>query len=94
MQVLGRSRRLHTIFGAWHKLERNSLLFSEEPVVRTEPRAILRVRPRVLGDAAEAHITTDCAQIATRRVDDIKYFLQYGQLLACCQKVDKESRLT
>ena len=57
------------------KVDRDGLLFGEEAVVGAEPRAVLRVRARVVGQAAEADVPADRAQVPPVRVDDLVHAL-------------------
>lgn len=54
---------VHTVFGPWHEIERLALLVREEPVVGTEPRAVLWVRAWVVGQPAQADIPTYRGQV-------------------------------
>ena len=59
-----------------HKIDLLTLLFREQTVVRPKPRAILRIRTRVIGKPTQANVTTNRCQITSRRVNDVKYFLR------------------
>lgn len=65
-----------TIFRS--RLERHFVvfLFREKPVVRAIPAPILRVRARVVGQAADALVAPDSSEVAPFRMDDIVDFLQ------------------
>ena len=69
----GREKRTEVRPGL--KVDRDGLLLGEEAVVGAEPRAVLRVRARVVGQAAEADIPADRAQVAPVGVDDLVHAL-------------------
>lgn len=45
-----------TVFGPRSEIDRLALLVREQSVVGTEPRAVLRIRARVVGEPAEADV--------------------------------------
>lgn len=57
------------------KVNRHALLLGEEPVVGAEPRAVLWVRARVVGQAPEADVPPDRGQVPARGVDDLPHAL-------------------
>lgn len=58
---------------ARHEVERDALLIGEEPVMGTEPRAVLRVRARVVRQPAKSDIAPDRSEIPAGGVDDVVY---------------------
>lgn len=59
------------MFGPRHEVERLRLLVCEQAVVGAEPRAVLRVRARVVGKPAQAHVAPYRGDVLARRVDDV-----------------------
>jgi hypothetical protein len=64
------------VLGPGGKVQRVALLLDKQPVVRSEPRAVLRVRTRIFGQAAETGVPADGGQVSPRRVDDVEHLLR------------------
>jgi hypothetical protein len=63
------------MMGARDKLDWLALLFHKQTIVRTEPRAVLRIRAWIVGEPAETDITADRTQITSWWMNNIKHFL-------------------
>lgn len=59
----------HTMFRPRHKLHLLALLLREQPIMRPEPRPILWIRARIVGQAAEADVPAYGGEVATGGVD-------------------------
>lgn len=52
-----------------------ALLLREQAVVGAKPRSVLRVRTRVVRQAAKALVAADSGKIPPARVDDVEHLL-------------------
>ena len=64
------------VLGSGLEIQLVALFLHEQSVVRTVPRTVLRVRSRVVREAAEPRVTTDGGKVAPRRMNDVEYFLE------------------
>jgi hypothetical protein len=59
-----------TIVRSRNKLNRFTLLFNKQPIMRTKPRPVLRIRPRVIRQSTQPQIPPDGRQVPPRRMND------------------------
>ena len=67
---------MRTEIGPGNEIDGYGFLLGEEAVVGAEPRTVLRVRARVVGEPAEANVPADCGQVSPGWVNDIVYSLR------------------